>query len=138
MKQKGTSLLELKFFTGIEIYFKSFLDIILDGPDRDFYRHLFSNLDFHSSDRVMPYHGKNNSQKNHHIFGKELMEKIDLNKLALESNREFIILFKLVMGIFFTSINDAYRLKEEDNSKEEIIRLFQLRLNWLKYGAYRK
>lgn len=125
------------FFEGIEIYFKHFIDTILKGPDEEFYRNLFTNLDFHSSDKVMPFHGKTTGKKKSAKEAhRELFELIDFSLLDVTSEREFMILFKLIMGVFFSSVNDAY-LKEEAYSKEEIIHLFQLRLNWLKYGAYK-
>ncbi len=131
------------FFQGIEKYFTVFMAAVLEGPDKEFYRHLFTGLDVHASNRVMPFHPlskREGTHPPHPSFKKgpgQLLKLVDFSTLKVESEKEFFILFKLVMSLFFASVNDAFTEDEEGHllTKEEVIRRFHLRLDWLKSGA---
>lgn len=128
------------FFVAVELFSTTFMTMILEGPDKEFYGHVFTGMDFHSSDKALPF---NHPPHPHRGGPKELPEflkTVDFEKLKLESPEELMILFKLVMTIFVHTIAEAYKPQEDGTqlSKEEVLRRFNLRLNWLKYGAYQK
>ena len=124
-------------FKGFELYFTKMIREILVGENALFYRNLFMNMDYRASRKVVP-HTKDPHEK-HKQEAKELIELIDQSTLKVKNDHEMELLIQLVMNAVFTTIAHAYKSfsKSTEYSIDHAIEEFQLKLTWLKNGAYK-
>lgn len=124
-------------FKGFELYFTKMIREILVGENALFYRNLFMNMDYRASRKVVP-HTKDPHEK-HKQEAKELIELIDQSTLKVKNDHEMELLIQLVMNAVFTTIAHAYKSfsKSKEYSIDHAIEEFQLKLTWLKNGAYK-
>ena len=124
-------------FKGFELYFTKMIREILVGENALFYRNLFMNMDYRASRKVVP-HTKDPHEK-HKQEAKELIELIDQSTLKVKNDHEMELLIQLVMNAVFTTIAHAYKSfsKSKEYSIDNAIEEFQLKLTWLKNGAYK-
>lgn len=128
-----------ELFEGIENYVSKMFYEVFNGKQANFYKHLFTNIDYHSMARISPefqlYKKKTEKfQKERREY--EIYDSVDLSKINIGDEKEFKMLMQLLMNIIFTSIADGYR-QLECTPKMEIIDImgaFKVKLNWLKMG----
>ncbi|OJG57587.1 TetR family transcriptional regulator [Enterococcus mundtii] len=128
-------------FIGFELYFGKMIRDILEGENAAFYKHLFMHMDYRASRKVVPHpQGHRPSpHKNHKKASKELIGLIDRSNLRVKDDHEMELLFQLVMSTLFTTIAHAYKSfsTSEEYSVEQAIAEFNLKLSWIKNGAYK-
>ncbi len=134
------------FFIGFETYFRQLIEDVFTGPNVDFYRNLFLHIDFKATNRFSPesmaddkmseYHHQ--KMKKHLTELKHLIAAIDTSSLNVKTERELIMLFKLMMSIVFASINSGYYKQKRGKELvvKELIEEFSTKINWLKNGVY--
>ncbi|MCI1904542.1 TetR/AcrR family transcriptional regulator [Enterococcus hirae] len=129
-------------FAGFQLYFEKTLHDILHGPDAAFYQLFFTTVDFHGMRKMVANLGRGHSPGAHtHKCTKEnkhsFLSEVDLNDLRNVSASDLKLLFHLMLHIFFSSISDAFQ-DQESPHESEVLENFNKKMNWLKYGVYRK
>jgi AcrR family transcriptional regulator len=131
-------------FVGFEVYFSKMIREILEGENSAFYRNLFMNMDYRSSKKVSPELSRKekHEQSPHHAHkkhAKDLIEIINREQLNVKDEHELDLLIQVLMNIVFSTIAHAYKSSAASNgySIDQAIQEFQLKLSWLKNGAYK-
>lgn len=111
---------------------------ILTGPDHAFYKNLFMNMDYRSSNRVTPSFQEHNNCNNQ-SRKEQLIEMIDVKKFKASTTHEIGLLMQMSMGIVFSTITNAYKHLNEEETYDlsEAIQDFQTKMEWLKHGVYK-
>lgn len=127
-------------------FFDYFSEVVLFGEDALFYKNIFLHMDYRGSNRMIHSDEEVKAHTEHiHKHRKDqtmtmnrLYEGLNKKQLKIESEHDFKLLFKLILSIMFSSINEGYRmqLREGDIKIEEIKEAFHLKLSWLKYGVH--
>lgn len=131
---------------GFDRYFTKMISEILKGPNAAFYKNLFMNMDYRSSDRVTPSFSKLKHFKQHphpetkKEMGQKMFESIDHQKLKINDARELGLIIQFLMSIVISTITNAYKHMGEDPVYDvaKAITDFQLKIDWLKYGVYKQ
>lgn len=130
-------------FAGIEDYFFRLTPEMFTGKNHQFYRHLFMNMDAHGFQRVMPYlekkvekahcQQKEHIKKNH----QDLERVVNLALIDVNDSEELHVLFKMLMHIVFSTIQEGYRYQKlyPEEGQERMEKNFMRKINWLKNGA---
>ncbi|MGM9903231.1 TetR family transcriptional regulator [Enterococcus sp. 10A9_DIV0425] len=127
-------------FAGFELYFTKMIRDILEGENALFYKHLFMNMDYRASRKVIPHtHDHSSPHKKHRKEINELISLIDRTTLKVNNDYEMELLIQLIMSTVFTTIAHSYKSFSHSGeySVEKAIEEFKLKLAWLKNGAYK-
>jgi AcrR family transcriptional regulator len=146
--EKHIALSDGDFIKGIDDYFSKLITEILIGENASFYRNLFMNMDYRSSNRVTndlaaadkkEDHRKHKTHQEHREYTERLYNMIDLSKVNISNQTEFKWLAQLAMHAVFSSIADGYRqLKADpDYDIQQTVQQFKKKLSWLRHGAYK-
>lgn len=135
-------------FAGFEQYFLKMIREILIGPNASFYRNLFMNMDYRASNRVSPGFDSEamkrkrleKKEKHHKMQSEEFLKMVDISILQVDSAHELSLLIQMLMATIFSTITSGYHALDLDENYDidNTIRDFRLKLEWLKYGSYRK
>ncbi|MGM0125312.1 hypothetical protein IGI37_002710 [Enterococcus sp. AZ194] len=133
-------------FQGFENYFSKIIRETLIGENSSFYRHLFMNMDYRASKRMIVDFAKMRKEKQcpkeeekeaaHH----QLVEMINMDLLRVKDAREFDLLIQLMMHAGFSTVVNGYKhlAKDPEYSTDLVVQDFQLKIGWLRDGAMRQ
>lgn len=126
-------------------YFSRWSEEAICGPNAAFYKNLFLYLDYQGTSRVSPEIARDDSLvklreqrvTKHKEKMVQLMEMIDTSKLKVTTDKELIILIRILTSMMFGSINHAYKqeIRGEKVDLEELKQEFSTKLGWLQYGV---
>ncbi|WP_313537305.1 TetR family transcriptional regulator [Enterococcus sp.] len=131
-------------FAGFEWYFSRMIEEVLKGKNANFYRNLFLSMDYRSFHKVMPEIHK----KMHHAHHEErkatqkkeeaeFFAEIDKDLLKVADDHELKLLIQLLMHTVFSTITEAYRHIQADDSYDPSLAMsdFNSKIRWLREGA---
>lgn len=131
-------------FAGFEWYFSRMIEEVLKGKNANFYRNLFLSMDYRSFHKVMPEIHK----KMHHAHHEErkatrkkeeaeFFAEIDKDLLKVADDHELKLLIQLLMHTVFSTITEAYRHIQADDSYDPSLAVsdFNSKIRWLREGA---
>lgn len=131
-------------FAGFEWYFSRMIEEVLKGKNANFYRNLFLSMDYRSFHKVMPEIHK----KMHHAHHEErkatrkkeeaeFFAEIDKDLLKVADDHELKLLIQLLMHTVFSTITEAYRHIQADDSYDPSLAIsdFNSKIRWLREGA---
>ncbi|WP_288394659.1 TetR/AcrR family transcriptional regulator [uncultured Vagococcus sp.] len=134
-------------FETFKLFFYDFSKEVLEGENKDFFRHTFLHMNYTRSNQMMVSEMSEeerqrhlNHRKHHHQDRdryEKIMSSINKEKLNVKNEREFKMLFHQLWSMLFHTINEAYRMRHVSGSidYEQLASDFYLKLTWLQFGV---
>jgi AcrR family transcriptional regulator len=125
-------------FKAVSIYFSKMIVEVLTGENAAFYKHLFMGLDYRLSKQLsLEFFPQDDQEQN--CESHQLLALIDWSRLTVQEPQEQRLLLQMFLTNAFTSIADGYRQLslDPDFKVEQIVKQFQIKLNWLKQGVFK-
>lgn len=137
---------------GLDVYFSKMVIEVLTGENVSFYRNLFMNMDYRSSNRVTnnlassedeqdkASHCRNRKEHDEHKeYAERLYKIIDFSKIDINNEQEFVWLMQIIMHVVFSTIADGYRQLNRDSAYDiqKTVQQLRMKLKWLRNGAYK-
>ncbi|MBO0429423.1 TetR family transcriptional regulator [Vagococcus fluvialis] len=134
-------------FETFKLFFYDFSKEVLEGENKDFFRHTFLHMNYTRSNQMMVSEMSEeerqrhlNHRKHHHQNRdryEKIMSSINKEKLNVKNEREFKMLFHQLWSMLFHTINEAYRMRHVSGSidYEQLASDFYLKLTWLQFGV---
>lgn len=134
-------------FETFKLFFYDFSKEVLEGENKDFFRHTFLHMNYTRSNQMMVSEMSEeerqshlNHRKHHHQDRdryEKIMSSINKEKLNVKNEREFKMLFHQLWSMLFHTINEAYRMRHVSGriDYEQLASDFYLKLTWLQFGV---
>lgn len=134
-------------FETFKLFFYDFSKEVLEGENKDFFRHTFLHMNYTRSNQMMVSEMSEeerqrhlNHRKHHHQDRdryEKIMSSINKEKLNVKNEREFKMLFHQLWSMLFHTINEAYRMRHVSGSIDykQLASDFYLKLTWLQFGV---
>ncbi|MFI3684810.1 TetR family transcriptional regulator [Vagococcus fluvialis] len=134
-------------FETFKLFFYDFSKEVLEGENKDFFRHTFLHMNYTRSNQMMVSEMSEeerqrhlNHRKHHHQDldrYEKIMSSINKEKLNVKNEREFKMLFHQLWSMLFHTINEAYRMRHVSGriDYEQLASDFYLKLTWLQFGV---
>lgn len=134
-------------FETFKLFFYDFSKEVLEGENKDFFRHTFLHMNYTRSNQMMVSEMSEeerqrhlNHRKHHHQDRdryEKIMSSINKEKLNVKNEREFKMLFHQLWSMLFHTINEAYRMRHVSGriDYEQLASDFYLKLIWLQFGV---
>ncbi|MEQ7221519.1 TetR/AcrR family transcriptional regulator [Vagococcus fluvialis] len=134
-------------FETFKLFFYDFSKEVLEGENKDFFRHTFLHMNYTRSNQMMVSQMSEeerqrhlNHRKHHHQDRdryEKIMSSINKEKLNVKNEREFKMLFHQLWSMLFHTINEAYRMRHVSGriDYEQLASDFYLKLTWLQFGV---
>lgn len=134
-------------FETFKLFFYDFSKEVLEGENKDFFRHTFLHMNYTRSNQMMVSEMSEEERKRHLNHRKhhhqdrdryeKIMSSINKEKLNVKNEREFKMLFHQLWSILFHTINEAYRMRHVSGriDYEQLASDFYLKLTWLQFGV---
>lgn len=133
-------------FETFKLFFYDFSKEVLEGENKDFFKHTFLHMNYTRSNQMMISEMSEeekqkhlNHRKRHHKGDsyEKIMSSINKDKLNVKNEREFKMLFHQLWSMLFHTINEAYRMRHVCGSidYEQLASDFYLKLTWLQFGV---
>lgn len=134
-------------FETFKLFFYDFSKEVLEGENKDFFRHTFLHMNYTRSNQMMVSEMSEeerqrhlNHRKHHHQDRdryEKIMSSINKEKLNVKNEKEFKMLFHQLWSMLFHTINEAYRMRHVSGSidYEQLASDFYLKLTWLQFGV---
>ncbi|WP_125581459.1 MULTISPECIES: TetR/AcrR family transcriptional regulator [Lacticaseibacillus] len=121
-------------FAALDEFFNAAADVLIEGPDAEFYANVFLYMDFQSATHFSPSDAKPPHKKE---LLRTTLSLIDRDKLVVSSDEEVGMLFRQAMWIFMQSLGHYYhRLRNgEQISLAQLKARMATMLHWLQFGA---
>lgn len=128
-----------------EVYLSRMIREILTGENSAFFKNLFMNMDFRSSEHISAKLNlskeelkKQQEQRKMKQERTSIWSLVDRDRLRIADEEEFRMFMHMLMSQMFMTIAHGYRRMalEEDYSAEDSIRDFQTQLSWFRKGIY--
>src|SRR5699024_7563321 len=126
-------------FQAFTRYFDAMLHEIMVSENKEFYKNLFLNLDFRSSDRVSPEVTEKRCPAPEHRHEGEghkiFLELIATENLKISGVEEVKQLFGVLITLMFTTLTETFRRQRAGKtvSYEETQASFRKKMMWLQY-----
>lgn len=121
-------------FKAFKSYFGRLLEVVVAGPNADFYRNVFLHLDYtrthHLSEDLNKKHMPKKMKSN-----PEMLEDINTSLLRLETDEDYQMLLHLLLGTFYQSVAHFYVV--QSSLKETRVRFYKI-VDWLQFGVQKK
>ncbi|MFW7363246.1 TetR/AcrR family transcriptional regulator [Vagococcus fluvialis] len=134
-------------FETFKLFFYDFSKEVLEGENKDFFRHTFLHMNYTRSNQMMVSEMSEeerqshlNHRKHHHQDRdryEKIMSSINKEKLNVKNEREFKMLFHQLWSMLFHTINEAYRMRHVSGriDYKQLASDFYLKLTWLQFGV---
>ncbi|MDR2278439.1 MAG: TetR family transcriptional regulator [Vagococcus sp.] len=134
-------------FETFKLFFYDFSKEVLEGENKDFFRHTFLHMNYTRSNQMMVSEMSEEERKRHLNHRKhhhqdrdryeKIMSSINKEKLNVKNEREFKMLFHQLWSMLFHTINEAYRMRHVSGriDYEQLASDFYLKLTWLQFGV---
>lgn len=126
-------------FKACRIYFSHYIDEIVDGPNKAFFKNFFLNMNLIHAENAqhhgpqVQFHGSQNLRK----IRSEIIDVTDDSKLNVANKHDIGMLFRMIVMVFFHSVarffisSDGETTETVNQTKE----VFNRNLDWLEFGA---
>ncbi|MBO0438066.1 TetR/AcrR family transcriptional regulator [Vagococcus fluvialis] len=134
-------------FETFKLFFYDFSKEVLEGENKDFFRHTFLHMNYTRSNQMMvsemseEERQRHLNHRKHHYQDRDRYEKImssiNKEKLNVKNEKEFKMLFHQLWSMLFHTINEAYRMRHVSGSIDyvQLASDFYLKLTWLQFGV---
>lgn len=134
-------------FETFKLFFYDFSKEVLEGENKDFFKHTFLHMNYTRSNQMMASEMSNEEKEKHinhrrhhhqdHEGYKKIMSTIDKEKLNVKNEREFKMLLSQLWSMLFHTINEGYRMRHTSGSIDynQLANDFYLKINWLQFGV---
>lgn len=117
-------------FAGLELFFERMVHKLLDDEYAAYFKMTFTHMDYETGNKLTP-ELYSTGQHKRTTTRDQLMARIKMDRLKLNSEAELFKFIKMLMSILHELLNEAL---SNDWSKEKMLTEFKLRMNWLKNG----